>query len=385
MANPYGALGPNTGYIPTTDATNGMVIGYSRNVTDFRIHQYCLIKPVDRQKGYYQRFNPAVGARLGPNFRTDAVWNPGADRPDGLKNQQELELVGYQTVRYAEAVTTDRLAIQQSDWAVEDQNARNLGQIAMTRRTALAHDALANNAWGTNTAPVTAGLTGAMLGGTVYPTETTGANWTTGTTSQPNVFACLNYAARRVALATYGVVKPNQMVLVINPNMAAAIALSPEIQDAFKNTQYALSLVRGDDTSPDAPIAAYNATWGLPLVYRGFTIVVEDAVYDTTSIPSSNTSGVGAWIMPDNEAYLLCRPNKLSDRVAKMDQQDASAGQTENYYPIANSLVMFTKEEFTVEAFDDPRNRRVDAHVTYDFQMQVPSSLSGWRFTDIIS
>lgn len=385
MANPYAPLGPNTGYVLSDAATDGMQIGYSRNIEDFRLPQYCLVKPVTVQAGLYRKFNPAVGARLGTNPAADAAWPAGAKRPNGLKNQQESSLVPYQTQRTSEVVETDFLAVQQATWGVEDTNARNLGQIAMTRRTWLAHQALSGAALGSNTAPVDYAQSGSIIAARL-PAATAG-NWMTGTNQQPNFLISLQYAASQITLATYGAIPAGlgNYVLVVNPNTAMNMAVAPEIQNALGQSQFAGNLVTGVNRLSDAEnvILPYNQSFGLPLYYRGVRIVIEDAVYDPLGTPTLNTLGTGSYVMADNTAYLLyVGPKFLDNRIAK---PDVTEGDNQLFYPISNSLVQFTKEDFTVEARQLTWDRMTEAAVTYDVQYQCPSSINMFKFTHVYS
>ncbi len=380
MANYYGPLGPDSGYIPTDASTEGLQIGFSRNIASFRLGQYCLTKPVNRRVGYYRRFNPAVGARLGTNPLADALWAPGADRPNGLKNQTETVLVPYQTIRYDEAVVADRLAVQQASWAVEDANARDIAQIAMTRRTYLAHQALVTGQ--STVAVIDASDAGSILNAK-FGVST--GNWSSGTTALPFFLYSMQFGMKTIVQAVYGALTGDarNFCLVVNPNTASGMALSGEIQSALAQSIFAGNLVTGTPRSEiDDVIAPYNMSWGLPLYYRGFRIVIEDAVYDAHAIPTTNNLGTGSYIMPDNEAWLLYCPNRLEDRVAKADEPDRDEPL---YYPISNSLVSFAYEDFTVEAYDDPRNRRVDAHITYDLQYQVSSPLNLVKFVNCVT
>ncbi len=372
MATPYLALGGNDGYIAT--ASEGLQIGYSRNADSFMLLRYCGNKPVTRSHGFFQVFNPAVGARIGGDPATDALWSPMMDRPNGLKNQIEFLYKEYLTQRYDEPVNSDRRAMEQLDWAADDMNARNLGQLCMTRRTYLAQLALRNNLVGTSTAPVDSSQSGNLYQ-QIFGAGSTG-NLLSATTDKPAILGILNYGAEQINLGTFGVLKPRDLSIVMNPSTAIRLSMVPEIQEAFIQSPYADSLIVGNN---DSAIAAWNAQWGLPVALRGYRFVIEDTVADF-----GNPLGLskGAYVMPDNTLYMLATPDGPDARYLRADV----VTETETrYFPVRHTLCEFMYQDMVAESFDDPRQRRSDSHVSYDVQYQVTSPVSGFAFTHLFS
>src|SRR3954447_18470366 len=102
------ASGTNT-FIPTHEATDGMVIGYSRNRSRFAINRYSALKPVTQVAGKYLYLDPSVNARTDASG-TDSVWIDGSDSPSGDRNGIRFEYRNYTTTRRRDAVKTGRKA-----------------------------------------------------------------------------------------------------------------------------------------------------------------------------------------------------------------------------------------------------------------------------------
>lgn len=381
MSNPYSSVGTNSGYIASDRGNEDLLTGYSRNIGSFRLPQYCPIKPVARQRGLYQKFNPNVNFRMGSNWKAESVWADGADRPNGLKNKQELVFEPYQTVRYDEPILATDLEIQQADWAVTDTNAQTVLQLMMTRRTAFAMDALSTAVYGGNTAPVDSSQAGSIVSSR-FTGAVAGSNWSNGTTIQPNIKASIQFGLKQIQVATGAAVGLNELCLVIGPDVAMAMSTSAEVTQALIQSVYAAQLVTGTD-GPEAVIAPYNAMWGLPYAIGGVPIVVEDAVWDITGKPGTNGAGVGTFIMDANTAYLLRRPRNILQNIEL--PKDVLTETREAYFPVVSSLVMIAREEMSLESFDEPRNRRQDTHVVTDFQIQLVSALSAFKYTHVVS
>lgn len=388
MANPYSPIGTNTGYIATADGNEDLITGFSRNIASFALPQYCPIKPVNRQIGLYLKFNPEPNFRLGVNPRAEAAWADGSSRKNGPQNQSEMEFVQYQTQRLNKTTTLTRLQVQQASWPVEAENAAKLAQLMMTLRVYDAHAALAAASYGSNAGPVDAQQASSIVV-IMLPSTSTGAanNWSNGTPAQPNILASLLYAQQQICLASGGAVTADELCLVVSPYVASRMAMSAEIQQALIQSQFAGQLITGDART-DAIIAAWNAKYGLPTNLRGFPIVVDDTVADTTTLPGANYSSAGSFVFGNNEAYLVRRPKNHLDPakggiVLQEDAQDS--GNRSDFYPVLSTLVMITKEEFTAESFEDPEDRIIRAHIATDYVMQVTSTVGAFKFTHVVS
>lgn len=337
------------------DATDQLVVGFSRNPNKFKLARYGAIRPVKKSAGKYLRWRSQQGSRLVyPDLR-DRVWADGADRPTGANNLERFEFEPFMTTRYDFPYTMGRKAIEQADFMVQTLQDATIVQQALTGRTSLGTTALSGASWGNNTGAVDNSILAS------------GQNWSNGTTTAPNVKKSLLYGTKKIALATQGGVNVDDLALVMGPDTAIAMSSSPEVHNAFVQSQFALNQAMGDKN--------LNADWGLPPKLYGIHVVVEDAVATTSQEDAASLAQ--SFILPSGVAYLVTRPKAGTAEGLLAGNGD----EADENLPIISTLVGFFYEEMTVEAFDDARNRRVDGHVVEDYQWQVSSVLSGFKFT----
>ncbi len=351
---PAGYPGPYNSFVASPDASGNLIVGFSRNVKDFKLNQYSQIFPSKQMLGLYWEYTSLNAARVVSDTDAESEWADGDACPPGLNNLESFQSHAYRTKRRVYPFTLGELTMEQMAFDMLMTNSRDMAQRCMTVRTMLTHGALSGANWGGNTAAVNGGILDA------------GQGWDTGSVGYssnpgPNIKRSIQYGLVAIHLATIGVVHEDQVCLVVNPRTAQGMAASTEIQDYLKQSQFALPHLQG--TAP-----YLNGKWGLPDIY-GITIVVEDAVRVSSNKEAASLS-VG-YVMPDGAAYLIAKPAKL---VGLAGSRSFSTIQ-----------IFFYKDEMTMETFADKMNKRYLARIISNYVPIVATTKSGFRYTNIWS
>jgi len=350
MAGPSFPSGTNT-YVPSTSATQSLIVGFSRNPRTFKVAQYCQYVPASKMQGLYWQWTSRQGARILTANDAEHIWMDGDAAPIGPN--ETFQTKGFMCIRRAYSFLLGGLAVEQADFPLLAAEASVAAQQAMTARTMLVHTALNGVAWGTNTAAVDNGI---------LPS---GQDWSTGSVgyssnSGPNIKQSLMYGSAVVHKQTIGVVQPYQLTLVINPNTAMMMARSTEIQDYLKQSEYARSQLRGDSPS-------MNGQWGLPDVLYGHPVAVEDAVRVSSNFGAATDTL--DYILPDGVAYLVARQGDLQGIYG-----------AKSYSTVQ---IFFYKDEMTVKTMYDTQNERYMGRVVQNMVPVVVAPQSGFKFTAV--
>lgn len=341
MATTFIGGGLNT-YIPTTDtlATGALQVEYSRNPAAFPLNQYTQIVPVSAMEGYYLRLDPADNTRI-----TDVNayrWNLGDDEPTGETGG--FEFASFKCERFAFPFFVPYETAKQSAWDIIAQQARVKAQLAMTHRTQRVVTAAVNTA---NYPSGNSFATATALGG--------GA-WTGSTAANAYVQKGIQAALQQISKATGGAVRPGDIVLVVSPTIARTIAQTEEVQSYVKNYPSAIEFLKGSDTF---------ARWGLPSNLFGLGgVVVEDTVVNSAKKGQAASQGYAL----GNQALFLSRPGGLVGA-------EGSASWC--------TLQTLAFEDMTVEAKDDPDNRRHKGRVVDNSVPVVVAGHSGIIVTNV--
>jgi hypothetical protein len=350
-------------YVPSPEASGGLIVGFSRNANDFPVNRYIQIYASKQMFGMFWSYTSRNAARIISPTDAEHTWADGDAAPPGLNNLESFQLLPYKCARKAYPFTLGELTVEQMSFDLLVTQSRDMAQQAMTARTMLVHAALAAASWGTNTKPVDGTGTAGPPTGSILPA---GQNWLTGSVGfdsnpGPNIKKSIQYGQRQINLATIGVVRPRDMTLVINPTTAQAMAASTEIQDYLKQSPVALAQLKGDAPSQ-------NGMWGLPDTLYGVDIQVEDAVR-VSSRKGAATDALG-YVMPDGVAYLIARQGKLQGIAGSRS--------------FSTIQVFFYKDEMTVETLYDINNKRYMGRVISNYVPIIATPYSGFRFTRVL-
>jgi hypothetical protein len=319
------AAGGNNTFIPTFDVEGGIISQFSRNPRDFSLNAYSQLRKVPLSVGRYLRIDPDQNTRILYGDDRENLWAEGQPRPTGVNNLSQFEFQPYTTKRYDYAFTLGQRTVIQTAWMIEQMEQSKVLQQAMTARTMKALGALNSATWGTNSGPVD-GVAGGTPGtGVTLPS---GQNWTNGTATSPNLKTSLLRAASVITKNVGAGINLKDLVLIVNPDTAIGMSTSPEIQQSFIQSQFALDQLTGADN-------VAGGGWGLPpRLYNGIRVVIEDAVRTSTAIgAATKTQG---YIIPTGEAYLVCRPGGDAKSTVNFGDENS---------PVVSTLIGFFMEE----------------------------------------
>jgi hypothetical protein len=341
--------GGNTNtYVASTEATQNMVVDFSRNPQSFAINNYVQIIPVTKDVGYYTSMTMEEAGRLLQPNASDHVWPDGEDAPDDRGQTESFQFVPYQTKRYFYGFRLGQKASQQASWDILAQHGRIKAQQAMTARTQMAVSLLttSGNYPTGNTADVTtiSGVTG---------------RWDVSTSARQDIKRSIDYALDTIRRATLGGVMLDEFRLVMSPGCARKLAVVQEVTDYIKSTPTAIDYIRGK--------LGPQAQYGLPNELYGVPIVIEDAVKVTSRKGAAKTT---SYVLGDSTPFLCSRPGLL---VAPVDTQTA---------PRFATACCFMYEEMTVEGKYDPDNRVNKGRIVEDFVMAMTAGIAGFLFTN---
>lgn len=345
MVAVYPGGAPNT-FVPNTDATNNMVIDFSRNPGSFPLNKYIQVVPVTKSVGLYTKLGFDEGARILQSNMADKLWAEGDDAPEGRGNTDTHEFLPYATKRYAYPFRLGEETVSQAAWDILAKHARMKAQQAMTGRTQLAITKLttAGN-YGGNTSAVSS-ISGVQ------------GKWHLSTTARNDIKRSIDFAVEAIHLATNGAIEPGDFKLVLSPGCARKISVAQEIVDYIKGSPDATAYIKGN--------LGPNSQYGLPKILFGVEVVIENTVKVTSR---KGATRAASYVLPDATPFITSRPGGL---VAPSNSNEA---------PNFSTACLFVKEDMTVEEKHDVDNRVHKGRVVDNIVAEVTAPVSGFLFT----
>lgn len=355
MATGPGYPGSGNVYIPNWEASGRLAVGYSRNPKKFPLMNYLQLVESPRNTGYWLKFTTQEAARVVTT--NDYRWGRGATRPVHPDGLESFNFISFSTQRFDYGFNLDDDTVDQAEWDVALQHSEIHAQKLMTARTirALTQLTTAGN-WQTTADP------DMSSNHTATASSLAGGQIDQGSSTSPYLKKVLDKIAVQINLDTLGVVTPDMLQVVSNPNVARLVAESQEIHDYLKGSPAALDEIR-NATSPNAMYGP-----GLPSSVYGYKWNVENCVKVTSRKGDTLTK---AFAYPDQAINVVAR-----------------VGQLEGVYglPSFSTLTGFWyRDEMTIERFPDPKNRLMEYHLTEDMTEVLTSPLSGYYVTSATS
>lgn len=336
-------------YVPSADATGGLIVGFSRNPAKFAHNQYMQFIEVPTMVGYYTTYRSTQAARITQSDLSQFVFPDGMPAPTGFDNVDKFTRNLYTTTRYAFPFAIGDLAREQSDLDLLPMYQADAAQQAMTARSLLAYSALANGDY-------------ASVGNTDTATNLGGGFWDAGSETAPYIKKTLNEVRVAILKKTLGVVTSDDLILVVNPDTAKNMAKSAEIHSYLARSVFAYPTLGQTDKK------MFDNYGLLPVLY-GFKIVVDDTVLITSKEGAS--SDTFTFTVADNEAYVVSRPGGLSA---------PKGGRA------FSSLTCFWhKDEMTVYTKHDPDDLLTKGRIVMNYQIQLTSPKSAYKIQGLFS
>lgn len=346
MTAVYPGGAPNT-FVPSTEATDNMIVDFSRNPQSFPLMNYVRLVPVKKSVGMYSAMTVEEAGRILQTNLANHLWADGDDAPGQGGNTESFEFKTYQTSRYVFDFKLGSKAVDQASWDILAQHARIKAQQAMTARAQKAITLLTTSGnWAAaNTSAVSSisGVTG---------------KWDVSTTARKDIKRSIDYALDTIRLGTLSAVNLADFKLVMSPGCARLLAVSQEIVDMVKQSPDARNEIEGKL----GPATAY----GLPARLYGIEIVIEDTVKVTSK---KGATKAASYVLSDSTPFLVARPEGMT----------AVAGS--ETAPSFSTISMFAYEEMTVESKYDQDNRVHKGRVVEDYDMVLTASPAGFLFT----
>lgn len=331
-------------FIRDHDASNKMVIDFARNINKFAVNKYCQIVPVKKVAGYYQKMTIEEAGRILYTDLRNFVWYDGSEAPLGFDGTESFNFLPFQCIRYCYPFTLGDLTIDNASWNILAQHSSIKARQAMTARTQLAISALTNTA----NYPTSHVLDIPDISGN-------SGTWAQSTTARQDIKRSFETMAEAILDDTLAGIELDELMVVINSAMAAALTQTQEVVDYIKGSPEALAQVRGE-------LSGTNTMYGLPDKLYGFPIVVEK----TRKVTSRKlATRAVSQVLPTATPLMCARPGGL---VGVADS------------PTFSTCVIFAFEEMTVETLRDANNRRTIGRCVENLVPAVVAGISGGMF-----
>lgn len=350
----YGAPGLNNAYVPTFDDSANLIVGYSRNEKDFALNQYVSMQTVNKMIGFWLKFNPKDQARVPYAQGDNWVFADGQRRSlqDGKDTNSRHGYVEFSLKRFSPKGTIGYLTAEQAQWDVKKKIIDDLAFKCMTQRV------VRTNAVMTTTSEYASDHTGTA-------TALGGGLWSAGTTADPYIKETLGAVRNRILLDTLGKVKPSDLCLVINPNLAKAMAGSAEIHQYLAQQENSGKVLEGTDPN-------IEDDYGIPRKLYGFKVVVENAVRVSALADTTPDNDTISFIQADNDAFICARPGGIN-------------GEAGGSAFASITMLQLKGEEMVPEMFDIAEDKLFNFYLTDSNQPILNSPESFFYVTNCLS
>jgi len=331
-------------------ASGNLVVDFSRNPNEFAINQYAQIIPITKPSGYYLEMTVEEAGRILNTDLAEFEWPDNADAPEDTDGTESFEFKEFRARRKKYGFRLGDRTVDSSSWDIVAQNGSIKAQQAMTARTQATITELttASKYAASHTSDVTT-----ITGNT--------GKWSASTAARQDIKRSLNHAANVIRQDTLGAVKPDQLILVISPDLAKDMSETQEIVQLVQQSPTAYAYVKGDLADQNRNIA-----YGLPPKLYGYDVVVEDA-YKTTS--RKGATKVTSSVLPAATPFICSRPGGLIGTYGS---------------PSFSTCTIFILEEMTVETLHDVNNRLTRGRVVEDWASILTAPVSGFLFTNAV-
>ena len=343
MTYVYPGGAPNT-HVQSFEATQSLIVSFSRNPDKFQLPRYVKYVPVENQTDLYLQLDFDNPVRVIGDGE-DSIWPDGDDAPSGADTNDGFVWKSYIAQRHAQPFRMGNIAAQQADWDIIATQGHSAASRAMTLRTKKVLDLLTNS--------------GNYGGNTDSATDLGGGLWGAATSSNLYIKKALMAAVSAIVKATNAAVQMKDLLLVLSPDLAMAMSETDEIHNYTKSSPAAEIVLEGQDRRDN---------FGLPRFLYGLETCVEDAVLN------SNKKGAASqtknYIMPENDAIIVSRPGGLEGVLGLSSFSTVS---------------LFFVEELNTETKADEWNRVTRGRVTDNYDVQMTAAPAGYLITNTLS
>lgn len=357
-----GLPGGNTGYIPSHEATQGLVVDFIRNPKSFPLLNYCKYVPQGKMVGAYAEFAVEDRLRITDANNGSGRWADGADAPTGSAFGEKFEWLYNECVRYAEADRVGQLFAEQAAWDAVDHTSRLLAQLMMTKLASrLATLIQTTGNWPTGHTATVASLV------------PSGDTWENSTTARSDIKRCFDIAIEQVILSTGGAVTENDLMIVFPRKCARKVSVSQEIRDYIKGSPEAIEYLMGEEGKK-----WQKRAHGLPKVLYGLEVEVEDTVKVTTKRGQSVTRD---YVFADTKPFICAKPGALEAPTGGPDFSTISIFG----YNGSEDGKDDPQQDMLVETKYDEDNKRTNVRVIQNTDEVITAGVSGYLFQSAVA
>lgn len=333
---------------------DNLLVSFSRNPKAYAVNRIAQIRPVTQMNGFYLYFDPLDEARFAngtaaPNdpFR----WPEGSLRPKAEGGRRTYEFRQFTTSRFAYANSIGQLVNAQAAWPLLKKETEGLATDAMAARSLEVATLITTSA---NFAATHVATCTALAGGFA----------SAGTETNPILMKALTELALIINKDCNGIIKPEYLTIVCNPNVAAKLSYTQELHSYLARSPYAAAGLTGDAKD------GLNAAWNLPGKIYGFNLVVDDTTYNPFNRGASGE--VQGYVYPDNQLSLITRESEFESVEGGTSVSTAT-------------LFVYGPDDMKAEAKTDEWNRLENISVVDNRQAKLTASVSGGIITNLFS
>ena len=340
-------------FIPSTEATQNMVVDFSRNVDKFPLAKYIQYVPVSVNKGFYTRMTVEQAGRLLTDDGADALWADGTDAPRQTGKNESFSFEPYVCKRYLDGFEVGEIAAEQASWDLLAQQARITAQRVMTRRTNIVLAAATDNTIYDADAVEDLQNAGNSIFGAAVDLGASGA-------TDLHIKQAMDYCAINIVKKTLSAVSPGDIQFVMNPTTANKLSNTQEIRDFVKQNVGSWAAIEG------SKLTVPGLNYGLPSTLYGYNIVVEDTVKVSGKKGATVTR---SYSMPD-DAILV------TSRVGGLEGVEGARS--------FSTWQLFMKDEMIVEQKHDNDHKRHVGRIIDHFDVQQVAPISGMLLENVL-
>lgn len=339
--------GAQNTFVASHEASNKLVVDFSRDIKKFAVNKYTQLVPVDKIVGWYLEMTVEEAGRIVDTNLDNFEWPDGQAAREGNDETESFNFKEFRTRRKQYPVLLGDLTVDQASWDILAQHLSIKSRQAMTARTqsAITVFTTTGNYASDHVMDVTNinGNTG---------------NWSQSTTARQDIKRSINTAVEKIFDDTLAAVEADDLQLVINSELAARLSETQEIVDHIKGSPDALAQVKGELKGQND-----NSEHGLPAKLYGIPVVVEKTRKVTSK---KGAARAVSQVLPTATPFISARPGVL-EGVANS--------------PTFSTVTCFIQEEMSAETKRDSDNRRTIGRVVENFTHKMTAPASGVLFT----
>lgn len=359
MASTLAYAGSYSGYLPRE---TGQVVAFVRKTENFVLNRYIQWVPTDFSLGTYTVLERDQFVRVTRGGDGNA-WEDGDARPMDTGNRIRHRIEDFRTKRRDFPWTLGYKTLEQTkSFKIKPAHMQMALSQAMTEITLRTLTLLQNSAnWPSSSVADCNTLNGGKGKWSLASDDPSSPNYNA-------ILLTLQAAAQSINLYTNAQVKPTDLRVIVSPNAAIKISATAEMNNYCRESPAAREIL-------EKGLDPQFQLWGLPSTYHGYQFVVEDCPLVTEEPNTINASTVEATanrvrIKNDTTAIIVSRPGGLD---GEYGAPSFSTVQAYHYGAMTQ-----------VEAFNEPKHRRIEGHVSSDVDIVLAAAIAGYLVQNIL-